>query len=126
MAGEFDDHRGPARTFTGMDVWDVRLHSEKTARFNLPEGRTLALIVLHGTVLLNGSEIAREAQMVVLDRAGTEALIEANSDATVLLPSGEPINESVVGCGPFVMNTQAEIAEAISDFNSGRFGKMTA
>ncbi|HET7159791.1 MAG TPA: pirin family protein, partial [Burkholderiales bacterium] len=126
IAGEFDGHRGPAHSFTPMDVWDVRLHRDKAARFSLPEGHTLALIVLHGTVLVNGSEIAREAQMVVLDRAGTETVIEANSDATVLLLSGEPIDEPVVGHGPFVMNTQSEIAQAISDLNDGRFGQIAA
>ncbi|MCI0432729.1 MAG: pirin family protein, partial [Gemmatimonadetes bacterium] len=72
IAGEFDGHRGPARTFTPMDVWDVRLNQGHATQFSLPEGRTLALVVLRGTVLVNGSEIAREAQMVLLDRAGTE------------------------------------------------------
>ncbi len=62
--------------------------------------------------------------MVVLDRAGNGVAIEANTDATVLLLSGEPIDEPVVGYGPFVMNTDAEIAQAMQDFNSGRFGQL--
>lgn len=126
IAGEFDGQRGPARTFTPMDVWDVRLKQGATARFTLPEGRTLALVVLHGTVLVNGSEVVREAQMVLLDRAGTDVAIEANTDATVLLLSGEPIDEPIVGYGPFVMNSEAEIAQAMADFNSGKLGRMTA
>ncbi|MFC3550599.1 pirin family protein [Lysobacter cavernae] len=124
IAGEYAGQRGPARTFTAMDVWDLRLRQGHSTDFELPEGRTLALVVLRGTVLVNGSQVAREAQLVMLDRAGRGVAIEANSDATVLLLSGEPIEEPIVGYGPFVMNTQEEIAQAIQDFNSGQFGQM--
>ncbi|HUH89331.1 MAG TPA: pirin family protein [Lysobacter sp.] len=124
IAGEYAGHAGPARTFTAMNVWDVRLGQGHSTAFELPEGHTAALIVLRGTVQVNGSQIAREAQMVMLDRVGSDVLLEANSDATILLLSGEPIDEPIVGHGPFVMNTQAEIRQAIHDFNSGRFGRM--
>src|SRR5450631_85891 len=126
IAGEFDGHRGPASTFTPMDVWDVRLKQGHTTQLSLPEGRTLALIILHGTVLVNGTQVAREAQMVLLDRAGAEVSIEANTDATILLLSGDTLDEPIVGYGPFVMNTQAEIEQAVEDFNSGRFGRIAA
>lgn len=124
IAGEFAGHRGPARTFTPMDVWDVRLNQGHAAPFSLPEGRTLALVVLRGTVLVNGSQVAREAQMVLLDRADTAIALEAETDATLLLLSGEPIDEPIVGYGPFVMNSQIEIAQAVADFNGGKFGQM--
>lgn len=124
IAGEFDGHTGPAHTFTPMNVWDMRLTQGSLSTLALPENWTVALIVLHGTVQINGAEIAREAQMVVLDGEGQNLSIEANNDATVLLLSGEPIDEPIVGHGPFVMNTQQEIAQAIDDFNSGRFGTM--
>src|SRR5688572_27315370 len=77
IAGDYDGHRGPARTFTAMDVWDVRLTQGHAANFTVPEGRTLALVVLKGTVLVNGTQVAREAQMVTLDRAGRDVAIEA-------------------------------------------------
>lgn len=126
IAGEFAGHRGPARTFTPIDVWDVRLSQGHTHNFNAIEGHTLVVVVLRGTVLVNGSEVAREAQLVQLDRAGTMLSIEANTDASLLILSGEPIDEPIVGHGPFVMNSTQEIHRAIDDFNQGRFGRMGA
>jgi len=126
IAGEFDGHHGPARTFTAMDVWDIRIGQGSVGRFDAKDGHTLALVVLHGTVLVNGSAVAREGQLVHLERAGSGVEIEAHSDATVLWLSGEPIDEPVVGYGPFVMNSEAEIRQAMADFSSGRFGLMTA
>jgi redox-sensitive bicupin YhaK (pirin superfamily) len=126
IAGEYKGHRGSAQTFTPIDVWDIRLNKGHVTSFSVPEGHTLALVILRGSVQINGSELAREAQMVVLDREGSDTKLEANSDATVLLLSGEPIDEPIVGHGPFVMNTIEEINQAITDFNSGRFGQLVA
>jgi redox-sensitive bicupin YhaK (pirin superfamily) len=124
IAGEFGGESGPAKTFSPLHVWDLRLNQDSISEFTVPQDWSTALIILHGTVQVNGEAIAREAQMVVLDKAGGKVSIEANSDATVLLLSGEPIDEPIVGHGPFVMNTQAEIIQAMDDFNSGRFGQM--
>lgn len=124
IAGEFDGHQGPAQTFTPMNVWDVRLNQNGVTRYDTTPGHTLALIVLRGTVLINGSEIARESQLIHFDRQDSDIMVEANNDAILLLISGEPINESIVGHGPFVMNSSAEILEAFDDFNSGKFGRM--
>ncbi|QDH70359.1 pirin family protein [Marilutibacter alkalisoli] len=124
IAGEFEGHRGPARTFTPMNVWDLRLNQGGHARFSLPAGHTLALVVLRGTVLVNGSAVAREAQMLVFDRDGSEIDVVANNEATLLLLGGEPIEEPIVGYGPFVMNTQTEISQAIADYEGGRFDQV--
>ncbi|AMP00775.1 pirin family protein [Collimonas arenae] len=123
IAGNFDGHAGPAHTFSAMNVWDLRLNQGGIADLALPQGWTGAVVVLHGTVLVNGETIARDAQMVLLDRDGNKVSIEANNDAVILLLSGEPIDEPIVGHGPFVMNSKEEIAQAILDFNNGRFGQ---
>jgi len=107
-----------------MDVWDVRLRQGHTARFAVPAGRPVMLAVLRGSVLVNGSQVAHDAQVAMLDRSGDELLLEGSSDTTLLLLSGAPIDEPVVGYGPFVMNSVDEINQAIEDFNSGRFGKI--
>ncbi|SFR76731.1 hypothetical protein SAMN04487782_0162 [Stenotrophomonas maltophilia] len=124
IAGHFDGHAGPAHTHTPMDVWDIRLRQGHHAELPVADGRTLALVVLKGTVRINGGSPVGEAQLVTFDRSGEDVFVDADSDATVLLLSGEPIDEPVVGYGPFVMNTQAEIAQAVNDFNSGRFGQI--
>ena len=82
--------------------------------------------MVEGVALVNGEHVAREAQLVVMEQSGTTVTIEANSDVVLLLMSGEPIDEPIVGYGPFVMNTQQEIVQAVNDFNSGKFGSMQA
>ena len=122
IAGEYQAHRGPARTFTPIDVWDLRLEAGKAVELELPEGRNAAIVVLRGTVRVNDQQLTREATMALLDRAGRRVRLEANPSATVLLLSGEPIDEPIVGHGPFVMNSEQEIAQAFADYNGGRFG----
>ena len=131
IAGSYDSHRGPARTFSAMDVWDVRLKAGGRARFTLPAGRSLALAVLDGTVLVNGGSVAGErvvrgASVVVFGHEGSDFSLEASADAKLVVLSGEPLDEPIEGYGPFVMNTPQQIREAVADFNSGRLGHMPA
>jgi redox-sensitive bicupin YhaK (pirin superfamily) len=79
------------------------------------------LVVLSGHVTVNGTQEAGEAEMVLLDRKGRDVAIHADGDATLLVLTGEPIDEPIVGYGPFVMNSDAEIRQAVDDFNRGRF-----
>lgn len=124
IAGVHAGNKGPARTFSPMNVWDLRLNGGHVSELALPDGWTAALIVLRGVLRVNGGEGVREAQMVVLDRVGASLSVEAEGDAVVLLLSGEPIDEPIVGYGPFVMNSEAEIVQAIADFNGGHFGEI--
>lgn len=124
IAGDYRGHRGPARTFTSMDVWDVRLQAGATLHLPLAQGRNAALVALRGSIRVNDQQDVSPASLVLLERDGEHASVTALEDATVLLLSGEPIDEPIVGYGPFVMNSQAQIAEAFDDYHAGRFGQM--
>lgn len=124
IAGNYGGHAGPARTFSPINVWDMKLNAGHTTTLQVEEGHTLAVVMLHGAILVNGEQIVRETQMVLLDRAGDSITLEANADVSLLVLSGEPIDEPIVGYGPFVMNNEAEIQQAFRDFNSGQFGAM--
>lgn len=126
IAGEFEGQRGPARTFTPMDVWDLRLNAGKPLSLRVRAGQNVAIVVLRGALRINATDDVGEGQLALFERAGDELLLQAERDALVLLLSGKPIDEPIVGRGPFVMNSEAEIDQAIQDFRDGRFGRMAA
>ena len=124
IAGEFMGAKAPAHTFTPMQVWDLRLKAGSTVTLPAPEGHTTLPLVLHGRVRSPGGAEATDAEMMVFTREGEGVTLEALTDATVLWLSGEPIDEPIVGYGPFVMNAEAEIHQAFVDFQSGRMGAI--
>jgi hypothetical protein len=126
IAGQLGDTTGPAHTFTPVNVWDVRLAREQTTRLALPEGHTAMVVVLSGRVAVSGEPSAGAAEMLLLDREGDSVELTASAEATLLILTGEPIDEPIVGYGPFVMNCEAEIRQAVDDFNSGRFAQIAA
>jgi redox-sensitive bicupin YhaK (pirin superfamily) len=130
IAGQFDASRdgakGPASTFTPINVWDVRLNRDAETTLDLPEGHTAIVVVLSGHVTVNGGEPAGAAEALLLDRHGDSVTLSADADSVLLILTGEPIDEPIVGYGPFVMNSEAEIRQAVTDFNSGRFGDIPA
>jgi len=123
IAGEYAGQTGPAHTFSPMNVWDVRLNAGSTTTFTVPEGHTTAIFVLQGAVGLGDTYTVRPSELAVLQRAGTELVLEAQQDSVILLLNGEPLNEPVVGHGPFVMNSVEEIDQAFDDYKHGRFVK---
>jgi redox-sensitive bicupin YhaK (pirin superfamily) len=121
IAGNFGDTRGAAKTFTPVNLWDMRLKAGAKIDLPVPAGHNTMVLVLHGTLSLNDDQALHRKEIALLSPAGDTVRIAALEDATVLLMSGEPIDEPIVGQGPFVMNTPEEIRQAFSDFRSGRF-----
>ncbi|GAB5499171.1 MAG: pirin family protein [Pseudohongiellaceae bacterium] len=124
IAGNYEGISGPARTHTAMHVWDITMGIDQSATLTLPESWGAGVIVLEGTVQINDDSIVRGGEMALLDSTGEEFKIAANNESKILLISGEPINERVVGQGPFVMNTADEIRKAFLDFQTGKFGEI--
>jgi quercetin 2,3-dioxygenase len=125
IAGEFAGSKGPAKTFTPIHVWDLRLASDQRIDLPVPDGYTTALVVLKGSVRVNSSEAIEAAEIGLFDRAGKSICIDCAKDATVLMLCGEPIDEPIVGQGPFVMNSSQEIRQAIVDYQSGKMGHLS-
>lgn len=125
IAGEFAGETGPAKTFSPIHLWDMRLNGNQSIEIELPEAYTTALVVLKGAIKINDSEAIHVAEFGLPDRAGETIRINTIDDAIVLLLSGEPINEPIVGSGPFVMNTAEEIREAMRDYQSGKMGQLS-
>lgn len=127
IAGRHGETTGPARTFTPMNVWDLRLRPGARATLELPVGHTAAVVVLHGRARVADQDQVPPDRVVLLDREGSTLELQAGDDgATLLFLGGEPIDEPIVGYGPFVMTSRDEIVQAIEDFNAGRFGRIAA
>ncbi len=125
IAGELAGSRGPARTFTPINLWDVRLDADADVTLDLPAGHNALVAVLSGHVTIDGQAVG-EAEIARLSVDGAGVRVQADGNSTLLVLTGVPIDEPVVGYGPFVMNTHDEIRQAIRDFNSGRFGAVAA
>lgn len=124
IAGELLGIRGPASTFTPINVWDVQLAQDSKTDLPLPPGHTAMLIVQSGAIQVLDTTL-KAVELALLDRVGGPITLEASVPSRVLILTGEPIDEPVVGQGPFVMNTREQIRQAITDYQTGRMGRLT-
>lgn len=125
IAGQYLGKKGPTLTFTPMNLWDMHLKAGHTTEFKVPQGHTTSIFVLSGKITLAGGEVINEAELALLERGGDSFFLTATTeDAKVLFMGGEPINEPILGHGPFVMNTQQEIVQAFHDFQNGKMGQI--
>ena len=126
IAGQYEGHMGPAKTFTPINVFDIRLQKDEELVLPAANGWNTSVVVLRGALESTGDHgiIAKDAKMLMFSQDGQDIKIKALEDSVALLLSGEPIAEPIVGHGPFVMNTREEIDQAISDFNRGAFGSI--
>jgi quercetin 2,3-dioxygenase len=125
IAGEYRGAKGPAQTFTTVNLFDVRLRAGQSLSLDLRDGFSAGLYVVSGRIQVNG-QAANETELVVFDREGNDVELTATSDAIVFVMNGAPIDEPVVGYGPFVMNMTREIQQAYADFHAGRLGTIPA
>jgi len=125
IAGELNGVKGPAKTFTPVNVFDVRMEAGGRGELKLPAGQNSAIVLLRGDVVLNGSSpLKGEAQIARFSESGGSVLLEAKAESLLLVLSGEPIHEPVASYGPFVMNTEAELQQAFDDYRAGRMGHV--
>jgi redox-sensitive bicupin YhaK (pirin superfamily) len=123
IAGDYNGVTGPASTYTPVHLFDIKLKKDATTATSLPAGYNTAILVIGGSAMIN-DQIAPEHSFVLFANEGEEIAITAREDSTLLLISGEPLNEPIASYGPFVMNTQAEIVESIREFQSGKYGVL--
>jgi hypothetical protein len=122
IAGQYQEQPGAAYHHSPLLLWDIQIKAGHQACFQVPEGWNSSLLVLSGAVRVNQQTLARPSQVVLLEQEGQHIALDAQNDTRLLLLGGEPLNEPVQAYGPFVMNTQQEITQALADFDQGRFG----
>lgn len=124
LAGEYGGVKGPAFTFTPMQVYHVRLNKGTDVVLSFPQNYNTGLLVVEGSVQVNNSQTAPADNFVLFKNHGTDITLHAPENNLLLVLSGEPINEPIVPYGPFLMNTREEIMQAYRDLNDGKFGVL--
>lgn len=125
IAGNYQDHAGPAQTCTPLTILDIRLKAGASLEVPLSDGNNTGVYVLRGSLRMNGAKL-NEAELAVFGESRQTVHLHAHTDSTVLLLSGEPIHEPVASYGPFVMNNSQELMQAVQDYEQGKMGTLAA
>lgn len=120
IAGLYQDQKGSASTFSPVNLMNAKLNAGGKANFSFPTNYNTSILVIEGSIKVNGSDIIPTDHFVLMQNDGEEFTVEANENSVVLVLSGEPINEPIAAQGPFVMNTREEIWQAVRDYKIGR------
>jgi quercetin 2,3-dioxygenase len=123
IAGEYNNTKGPASTFTPLQVYNARLKKGAKVELSFPSTYNTGILVIEGSALINDEPAATD-HFVLFKNDGELISIEATEDAILLVLSGEPIDEPIAQYGPFLMNTWEELEQAISDVSAGKFGVL--
>ena len=123
IAGNYKGTVGKVSTFSEIETYNARLNEGAEVNFSFPNSHNTGLLVIEGSVQINDKPIKLDEFVYFEPNAG-EIKLNALSNAVVLVISGEPINEPIAQYGPFLMNTQDQIREAIEDYNNGKFGYL--
>lgn len=124
IAGELLGAKGSAETFSPINMWDTTMNANSDYTFSVPTSHNVIILVLDGTIQVSGNAVTRRGELVTFERGEADVLIESNNEAKLLILTGEPLNEPIVGYGPFVMNSREEILQAIRDVETGKFGRL--
>lgn len=125
IAGSVGGAKGPARTFTPIELYDLRLRAGHSMPLQILDGYHVGLLILSGQASVEGSHRLTEAELAVFTSTGEPITIIAEEDATILVMAGEAIDEPVARYGPFVMNTKAELVQAVNDYQAGKMGHLS-
>lgn len=124
IAGNFQDISGIAKTYSPINLWDLKLNKNHSTTLAVPDSHTAALFILDGEIKIN-DEVMSTSELVIFEKKGTKIQLEVTKETKALFLGGEVIEEPIFGHGPFVMNNQQEIQQAILDFRSGKMGRLS-
>ena len=118
VAGKWMDRDGAFKPLTPMTLMTVSLSNKAKQKFSISRNENVFFYVIRGSLLVNGTE-AKAFHLLEFNSDGEEIQIESQSDSLILLGHAKAYGEPIVSHGPFVMNTRAEIQQAIRDYQSG-------